>query len=71
VINVFGWCDWCITLVLARIIITVTQTVRIARVKDIVSDAINSVIIEYEKLLIKIGHRVNMNSVRIRAVIHM
>lgn len=58
-------------MVLARIIITVTQTVRIARVKDIVSDAINSVIIEYEKLLIKIGHRANMNSVRIRAVIHM
>lgn len=58
-------------MVLARIIITITQTVRIVRVKDIISDAINSVIIEYEKLFIKIGYRVNMNTVRVTAVTHI
>ena len=53
---------------LARIIIIVTQIVSVVKVKDIVSEDINSVIIEYEKLFIGMEHRGSSNSVRVRAI---
>jgi len=56
------------TLVLARIIIIVTQIVSVVRVKDIVSEDISSVIIEYGKLFIRVEHRGSMNSVRVNAI---
>ena len=46
VINIFGYIFKCIILVLARIIITVTQIVRAESVNDIISEDMYSVNIE-------------------------
>lgn len=69
--NVLGYKFWCITLVLAKIIMIVTQMVSVVRVKDIRSDDISSVIIVYGKLFISVEHKGSMNSLRVRAITHV
>lgn len=46
IVNSLGDVFWCITLVLAKIIIATTHTVKAVRVNDMVSEDIISVIIE-------------------------
>jgi hypothetical protein len=49
----------------------VTQTVSTVRVNDIISEAINSVIIEYEKLLSRVEHKNNIKILRVVATTHI
>lgn len=70
-INNFGWVFLCITFVLARIIMIVTQIVRRESLKDIVSEAINSVTIEYDILFIRILHIGNIKILRVREIAHI